>query len=105
MAVRAMATRAIRKAQQKWPVEHIELLNALKKKDADNAMRLLTSCDQPPPRSLYNRLLALVETHPEHMALVHEHMASAGVNPDESTLTLHVRAQIRAGELQSECHR
>ena len=69
----------------------LELHNAVRQSDVPTALAALSRCDgetnKAPPRSIYNRLLALVLAQPEHRNYVQAHMKSAGVEPDESTLT------------------
>ena len=83
----------------------LELHNAVRQSDVPTALAALSRCDgetnKAPPRSIYNRLLALVLAQPEHRNYVQAHMKSAGVEPDESTLTLAVRALVQEGELQA----
>ena len=82
--------------------EIMELKNAVKQENLPSAMEALARCSgsRPPPRPLYNQLLALSLHQPAQRQLVKAHMASAGISPDESTLTLEVRALTQAGDIQ-----
>ena len=85
----------------------LELHNAVRQSDVPTALAALSRCDgetnKAPPRSIYNRLLALVLAQPEHRNYVQAHMKSAGVEPDaeHAADAGGERAPVQEGELQA----